>query len=520
MSLTSTLAGNLGAIAADAAGLWSIDVAGLAAGSHGLDLLVEDADGGSCTAGVTLFVNDAPTAPGVTIQPASPGIMDDLVATITTSSFDADGGPSALTYSMSWTRDGVPAGALATPETVPASETTIGEVWVVSVVANDGHMDSPEGTASVTIGSTPPSVDGVSISPSIAYTSTPLTAIPGTWSDVDGDAEDYLYEWSVDGVSAGTDNANLDPSWFVKGQDVVVTITPQDATSSGSPVSSAPTTILNSPPGPPGIAISPSGTASPDDDLLCNVVSPGNDDDNDSLTYFITWTRNGLPWTGGSLTTTNPGDTIPSSSTGEGELWECSATSYDGAEQSGPVTDSVSISNCGSSSTISLFADESVSVSYSNNQVWNDNRVRAYTSNSLDVVGWMSFDLSNLTSSDTVTAATLHLHEEWGSVAGTPHMEIVESTASGWTRSSTVAAGGNSIPRGGAVSGQFTSFVIGTWNSFPLDVTLWDWAADIAAGSASLGIDNTNPSYTYVYFHGPDVSSMTPELELVVQGCN
>ena len=105
-------------------------------------------------------------------------------------------------------------------------------------------------------------------------------------------------------------------------------------------------------------------------------------------------------------------------------------------------------------------------------------------------------------------------------MAGTPHMEIVESTASGWTRSSTVAAGGNSIPRGGAVSGQFTSFVIGTWNSFPLDVTLWDWAADIAAGSASLGIDNTNPSYTYVYFHGPDVSSMTPELELVVQGCN
>jgi hypothetical protein len=70
------------------------------------------------------------------------------------------------------------------------------------------------------------------------------------------------------------------------------------------------------------------------------------------------------------------------------------------------------------------------------------------------------------------------------------------------------------------VSAQFTSFSLGSWNSFPLDVSLWDWSADIASGGASLGIDNTNSAYTYVYFHGPDVAAMTPELELVVDSCN
>jgi len=518
LTLTSSLGGGVGAVAADSAGIWSLDVADLEAGNHGLNLLVEDPDGGTCEAEVTLFVNDTPTAPTVAIQPVGPGTADDLVATVTTSSIDADGGPEAITYTMSWTRDGTPVGPFATTDTVPAAETAMGEVWVVSVVASDGHASSAEGSASVTIGNTPPSVDAVSISPSSAYTTTPLTAVPGTWADVDGDSENYLYEWSVNSVPAGTDSAILDPSWFVKGQSVGVTITPQDATSSGLSVSSGSITILNTPPGPPAIAISPSGSASPDDDLICEVVAPGSDDDNDSLTYFMTWTMNGLPWTGGSLTTTNPGDTIPSSSTSEGELWECSATSYDGSDASSAVVDSVQISTCSGSTTVSVFADESVSVSYPNNQVWNDNRVRAYTSGSLDVVGWMSFDLSNLASSDTITAATLHLHEEWGSVSGTPYMEVVESTASSWTRAG--VAGASSLPRGAAVSAQFTSFSIGSWNSFPLDVSLWDWTADIASGGASLGIDNTNSAYTYVYFHGPDVAAMTPELELVVDSCN
>ena len=63
--------------------------------------------------------NRPPDAPGVRVEPASPGTGDDLVAVLDAPSDDADG--DAVTYTYGWSRDGTMQPHLTT-DTVPASD--------------------------------------------------------------------------------------------------------------------------------------------------------------------------------------------------------------------------------------------------------------------------------------------------------------------------------------------------------------------------------------------------------------
>lgn len=96
--------------------------------------------------------NSAPTAPAVTVTPASPVDYEDVVCSVTSAATDADG--DSLTYSFAWTKNGqafngaTSSGALSS--TVPASATTPGDVFSCTANANDGKVDGPASTASST----------------------------------------------------------------------------------------------------------------------------------------------------------------------------------------------------------------------------------------------------------------------------------------------------------------------------------------------------------------------------------
>ena len=126
-------------------------------------------DGAPVSSSSVIVANTPPGAPSVSIDPsaASAGV-DDLVCQVDVESYDADG--DTITYSMSWTVDGLaytagggdtgdtgawlgPDTDTWTDDTVPAEDTQDGEAWVCTVTPHDGDDAGATAQASATTSS-------------------------------------------------------------------------------------------------------------------------------------------------------------------------------------------------------------------------------------------------------------------------------------------------------------------------------------------------------------------------------
>ncbi|MEC7947663.1 MAG: hypothetical protein VX265_08850, partial [Myxococcota bacterium] len=267
---------------------------GLSLGVHVLTVTATDSVGLSTSASVSIEVNGLPTAPTVSIAPASPGSTDDLVATIVADSVDPDG--DAVSYGYVWTRDGVVTSH--TTPTVAATHTARDEHWEVTVTPTDGLGSGSAATDSVTVGNGVPTVDSTSLGPSSPATNDRLT-ITAAGSDPDGDPVALTYEWFVDGLSTGQTGTTLDgASWFDKDQVVWVEVVASDGEDSSATTTSTSVTVVNTPPAAPTIALAPTSPRSSNDDIICEVTADGADDDGDSQTHSFGWTVDGIAYTG------------------------------------------------------------------------------------------------------------------------------------------------------------------------------------------------------------------------------
>ena len=208
-----------------------------------------------------------PQSVDITINNALPVVSD--VTVLATTDFDGDGDPStaddtdtlSCTYTFddqdgdsdnatrSWKVNGT---EVSTSATVSGLYVGGDEVKCV-VTANDGEDQGNKRSDAIIISSnSAPSVVSVAISPDPANELNTLTAVPSGWADANGDPEDYLYAWTVDGSAAGTNAATLDASYTSVGSEVFVTVTPWDGALYGSPVTSSTLTIRDSSTGDTG----------------------------------------------------------------------------------------------------------------------------------------------------------------------------------------------------------------------------------------------------------------------------
>ncbi|GAG10427.1 unnamed protein product, partial [marine sediment metagenome] len=147
--------------------------------------------------------NTPPWSPGVIFTPENPLTGDDLVCTIITDSYDADG--DTITYSYEWLKDSIGQGELTT-NTVDYSFTARGDNWRVYIYPHDGEE---EGTGVVwdypAIGNTPPTAPTVVVTPDLPLPEYDLVCtITAASTDADGDGVTYTYQWYKDGVLQDT----------------------------------------------------------------------------------------------------------------------------------------------------------------------------------------------------------------------------------------------------------------------------------------------------------------------------
>jgi hypothetical protein len=125
-------------------------------------------DSGSAVSSSGLTIdNTPPEAPGISLDPSDPEAgTDDLVCSVTTGSYDADG--DGVSYSFTWTVDGAdypidwdtgfassgwtgPTTTTWTDDTVPAADLLAGEVWSCTVTPHDGDDDGSTASGSATV---------------------------------------------------------------------------------------------------------------------------------------------------------------------------------------------------------------------------------------------------------------------------------------------------------------------------------------------------------------------------------
>ena len=176
------------------------------------------------------IMNSAPVIGNLQLVPTNPYTNDSLSFTYAYSDFDDDVmAPSTIT----WYKDSVEQTALANQNTVPASLTTKGENWTVSVYGYDGtdlSIDSLE--SSVFIQNSNPSVTIEDMPENISFVDNQalgLTILP-EFSDADNDQINFQISWLRNGFREGSlDNSTfVDAQYFGAGQSWTCQITFDD----------------------------------------------------------------------------------------------------------------------------------------------------------------------------------------------------------------------------------------------------------------------------------------------------
>ena len=180
-----------------------------------------------------------------------------------------------------------------------------------------------------------PEVRAITLIPATVTSSDTVTALVST-NDADGDAVTLSYVWQVDGVPVAASGASLDGAlFFARGQEVAVTVTPNDGTVDGEAVTSAGIIVQNSAPTVDNVSI-----------------SPGDPDASDALTWraspMPTAIRIARPCSGPSTACLPGSSATLATATAEDDLVVCTVTPYDGLALGAAQTATVRIdSRCG-----------------------------------------------------------------------------------------------------------------------------------------------------------------------------
>ncbi len=253
-----------------------------------------------------------------------------------------------MTYSFGWSYGGAPYSGPTTQtalpgDTVPAANTA-GGAWICTVTPTAASLVGPVGTATVQVIpiNQPPSIGAPTVAPNPLFTDDTATCFTPIPTDPEGDAVSVAIDWLVNGSSVGVAGSTLSGTWFTKNDGVQCVATPSDATGTGAAAASPSVSVSDSLPTQPGVSIAPVSPTAGLDALVCSVSVASTDADLESVTYTVAWTFGGAPWTGATMTTTLPGDTIPGGSTSAG-LYQCSITPVAALASGTPDTASVTV---------------------------------------------------------------------------------------------------------------------------------------------------------------------------------
>ena len=165
-------------------------------GQHVVTLTATDTDGLTASDLVSFTINALPTQPNLVVVPEDPQTDHDIIATASGST-DPDGG--TISYSYVWMN-----GMTTVNGTIlSSSETSKNQEWIVTATPNDGIVDGPSVSETITIGNTEPTDLVVTINPNVGVYNDNILTCSAIANDVDtDDTLGYTYQWSTGETTA------------------------------------------------------------------------------------------------------------------------------------------------------------------------------------------------------------------------------------------------------------------------------------------------------------------------------
>ncbi|MBT3223473.1 MAG: hypothetical protein HN348_30750, partial [Proteobacteria bacterium] len=274
---------------------------------------------------------------------STPGTLVDLDSN-PTGWFDYDGNSEGYQYKWyrwnngSWLDTGVSTAQF------PNAQTQRGHLYKLRCTPFDGQVTgtSIEST-SLEIVNTAPTVGSCDVNPGSPTTTEDIQTTATGWYDPDNDTPSYGYRWYKNGsIDSGETTATYHATKTAKDDLIYVECVPKDADGDGTATPSATITVANTVPTAPTIELQPTSPAS-GEGLSVSITSQGTDDDNDAITYYYYWQRDGIPFHNPTYPTTR--ETLAANTTNRGEEWAVMVFSHDGTDYGGSALDSVTIGN-------------------------------------------------------------------------------------------------------------------------------------------------------------------------------
>ncbi|MFX0121680.1 MAG: hypothetical protein ACFE9A_19980, partial [Candidatus Hodarchaeota archaeon] len=286
------------------------------------------------------ILNTAPIIGNLTLT-TNPRTVDDLVASYDSS--DVDSIDSPLTIIIKWYKNGQEQGSpLANVTIINSGNTSKSQIWWFTVQAFDGEAYSTiKESVHREILNTAPVVSNLGL-PSNPTT---MDDLETTWDafDADNDGLSYTIKWYTNSSGTWQQQVSyngyntLPASATAKGQYWKVYIQLDDGDSDPSTrysneLNSSSVLILNTPPEVYNLDLTSNPTTN--DDLTATWES--NDNDSDSLTFYVVWYLNGILNT--TLQTSSMSSTLTSINTSKGQEWSFNVTANDGEINSTEIT--------------------------------------------------------------------------------------------------------------------------------------------------------------------------------------
>ncbi|MFT4940662.1 MAG: hypothetical protein ACI88A_003719 [Paraglaciecola sp.] len=166
------------------------------------------------------------------------------------------------------------------------------------------------------------------------------------------------------------------------------------------------------------------------------------------------------------------------------------------------------IPGIGQATVIELSA--TVTDSKNSDRSWSDNILRTYYKDNIGYLdGFIKFDLSGIDNNSVINSITLTTFNKNNST-NDPQIRLYHVNNDTWAR-------GSSYPGlNESVSDIHSGFTVadGAAHDWALDVSTFDWSADLLDDSLSLGMRNEKTSYSYAYWYGNDNSQFAPTLTI------
>ena len=291
--------------------------------------------------------NGAPAISNLTITPNT-GVVTGTALICSATVIDSTDGDLTNTNNVtySWTVNGSTVSTQNT-YTVDASETDVGDNIECSVTAIDFEGEISTDSTSVILDNSLALFASSQINPSPAYNDSTLICST-TLTDVDEPTLPLtpIVIWQQNGsvIDPSLTSDTIDLSLYsILPQDTISCLLNYTDGNQGAATDSISVSIENRLPPTPSIQIDPAMPIVGIDDLLCDISSAPLDDDGDQITYTFSWTKNGSPHLGSTLSINYTDDTIPFSEGSLNDLWECTVTPNDGFDDGIVATASATI---------------------------------------------------------------------------------------------------------------------------------------------------------------------------------